>query len=75
MPVAFRGSTEELVDLAGTSNNKYYKYYIPGVGTPFPEVNDLDYSMPGLGFSDLRRRANKLGFYCELLMLSGEHRV
>ncbi len=43
-----QGHTEELVDLAGTSGNKYYKYYIPGVGTPFPEVNDLDYSMLGL---------------------------
>ncbi|MFP1807400.1 hypothetical protein ACLEED_16835 [Lonsdalea quercina] len=41
----------ELVDLAGTSNNKYYKYYIPGVGTPFPEVSDLDYSTPGLAFA------------------------
>ncbi|WP_213716270.1 T6SS phospholipase effector Tle1-like catalytic domain-containing protein [Cedecea lapagei] len=46
-----QGHTEELVDLAGTSGNKYYKYYIPGVGTPFPEVNDLDYSMPGLAFA------------------------
>lgn len=46
-----QGHTEELVDLAGTSGNKYYTYYIPGVGTPFPEVNDLDYSMPGLAFA------------------------
>ncbi len=46
-----QGHTEELVDLAGTSNNKYFKYYIPGVGTPFPEVNDLDYSMPGLALA------------------------
>jgi hypothetical protein len=46
-----QGHSEELVDLAGTSGNKYYKYYIPGVGTPFPEVNDLDYSMPGLAFA------------------------
>ena len=46
-----QGHTEELVDLAGTSGNKYYKYYIPGVGTPFPEVNDLDYSTPGLAFA------------------------
>ena len=46
-----QGHTEELVDLAGTSSNKYYKYYIPGVGTPFPEVNDLDYSMPGLALA------------------------
>lgn len=54
-----QGHTEELVDLAGTSGNKYYKYYIPGVGTPFPEVNDLDYSMPGLAFASFgEERAN-----------------
>ena len=46
-----QGHSEELVDLAGTANNKYYKYYIPGVGTPFPEVSDLDYSTPGLAFA------------------------
>lgn len=46
-----QGHSEELVDLAGTSGNKYYKYYIPGVGTPFPEVSDLDYSTPGLAFA------------------------
>lgn len=28
----------------------YFKYYIPGVGTPFPEINDVDYSMTGLAF-------------------------
>jgi hypothetical protein len=27
---------------------KYFKFYIPGVGTPFPEVNDPDYSTMGL---------------------------
>lgn len=43
-----RGHTEELANLTRASNNKYYKYYIPGADTPFPEVNDLDYSMPGL---------------------------
>ncbi|MCP6440543.1 DUF2235 domain-containing protein, partial [Klebsiella pneumoniae] len=26
----------------------YFKFYIPGVGTPFPEVNDPDYSTMGL---------------------------
>ncbi|SNY79321.1 DUF2235 domain-containing protein [Enterobacter sp. CC120223-11] len=46
-----QGHTEELVDVAGTSSNKYYKYYIPGVGTPFPEVSDLDYTTPGLAFA------------------------
>ncbi|RVU75638.1 T6SS phospholipase effector Tle1-like catalytic domain-containing protein [Pantoea dispersa] len=39
---------EELLDADGSGDDKYYKYYIPGVGTPFPEVNDLDFSMMGL---------------------------
>ncbi|HGY1169004.1 TPA: DUF2235 domain-containing protein [Citrobacter braakii] len=39
---------EELLDASGSGGDKYYKYYIPGVGTPFPEVNDLDFSMMGL---------------------------
>ncbi|MFK3841022.1 T6SS phospholipase effector Tle1-like catalytic domain-containing protein [Serratia sp. NPDC087055] len=39
---------EELLDADGSGEDKYYKYYIPGVGTPFPEVNDLDFSMMGL---------------------------
>lgn len=38
----------ELLDASGSGDDKYYKYYIPGVGTPFPEVNDLDFSMMGL---------------------------
>jgi hypothetical protein len=42
------GHREELVDSDGTAGNKYYKYYIPGVGTPFPEVSDLDYTTSGL---------------------------
>ncbi|WP_394817262.1 T6SS phospholipase effector Tle1-like catalytic domain-containing protein [Klebsiella oxytoca] len=37
--------------MEGTSGNKYYKYYIPGVGTPFPEVSDLNYSTPGMAFA------------------------
>ncbi|HGH4746716.1 TPA: DUF2235 domain-containing protein [Serratia marcescens] len=41
-------NTEELLDAIGSGEDKYYKYYIPGVGTPFPEVNDLDFSMMGL---------------------------
>jgi len=40
--------TAELLDARGSGEDKYYKYYIPGVGTPFPEVNDLDFSMMGL---------------------------
>lgn len=39
---------EALLDADGSGDGKYYKYYIPGVGTPFPEVNDLDFSMAGL---------------------------
>ncbi|HCQ8687473.1 TPA: DUF2235 domain-containing protein [Klebsiella oxytoca] len=46
-----QGHAEELVDMEGTSGNKYYKYYIPGVGTPFPEVSDLNYSTPGMAFA------------------------
>ncbi|WP_368763171.1 DUF2235 domain-containing protein [Klebsiella michiganensis] len=46
-----QGHAGELVDMEGTSGNKYYKYYIPGVGTPFPEVLDLNYSTPGLAFA------------------------
>ena len=45
------GHASELVDMEGTSGNKYYKYYIPGVGTPFPEVSDLDYSTSGLAYA------------------------
>ena len=29
----------------------YYAYYIPGVGTPFPKIGELDYSMSGLTFA------------------------
>ncbi|TCC12753.1 DUF2235 domain-containing protein [Kosakonia quasisacchari] len=36
------------LDEASDSGGKYFKFYIPGVGTPFPEVNDLDYSTMGL---------------------------
>jgi hypothetical protein len=38
-----------LTDAAGTGNGQYFKYYMPGVGTPFTEVGDLDYSILGLG--------------------------
>ncbi|MFU0884058.1 phospholipase effector Tle1 domain-containing protein [Kluyvera cryocrescens] len=41
-------NNQALVDLDGSAGNKYYKYYIPGVGTPFPEVMDLDFSLDGL---------------------------
>ncbi|MGE8144297.1 T6SS phospholipase effector Tle1-like catalytic domain-containing protein [Pseudomonas frederiksbergensis] len=38
-----------LTDAAGTGNGQYFKYYMPGVGTPFAEVGDLDYTISGLG--------------------------
>ena len=40
-----------LTDLPETAGNKYYKYYMPGVGTPFPEIMDLDFTMDGLAFA------------------------
>ncbi|MGS0630307.1 T6SS phospholipase effector Tle1-like catalytic domain-containing protein, partial [Photorhabdus asymbiotica] len=41
-----------LLDDINSTGGKYFKYYIPGVGTPFPEINDLDYSTWGLAFAD-----------------------
>ncbi|QUY50013.1 DUF2235 domain-containing protein [Serratia plymuthica] len=37
-----------LLDAVEEGEGKYFKFYIPGVGTPFPEVNDPDYSTMGL---------------------------
>lgn len=37
-----------LIDNAGVGLGSYFKYYMPGVGTPFPEMGDLDYSTAGL---------------------------
>lgn len=37
-----------LTDATGTGYGQYFKYYMPGVGTPFAEVGDLDYSTFGL---------------------------
>lgn len=37
-----------LIDGAGAGYGQYFKYYMPGVGTPFAEVGDLDYSNSGL---------------------------
>ncbi len=42
---------EGLVDPPGTGLNNYFKYYMPGVGTPFPEVGDFDYTATGLAFA------------------------
>ncbi len=36
------------MDSASDCGEKYFRFYIPGVGTPFPEVNDPDYSTVGL---------------------------
>ncbi|MEE1922948.1 DUF2235 domain-containing protein [Pseudomonas sp. 147P] len=37
-----------LTDLPGEGHRQFFKYYMPGVGTPFPEVGDLDYNNNGL---------------------------
>jgi len=39
---------EDLTDAEGTGYGQYFKYYMPGVGTPFVEVGDLDYTTLGL---------------------------
>ena len=31
--------------------NGYFSYYMPGVGTPFPEIGELDYSEGGLKYA------------------------
>ncbi|MDH0292895.1 DUF2235 domain-containing protein [Pseudomonas sp. GD04087] len=38
---------ESLLDADGVGGGEYFKYYMPGVGTPFPEVGDLDYTAFG----------------------------
>lgn len=40
---------KSLTDVPGIGNGQYFKYYMPGVGTPFAEVGDLNYSAAGLG--------------------------
>ena len=30
----------------------YFSYYIPGVGTPFPEIGEMDFSTSGLAFAN-----------------------
>ena len=42
------GSSDALFDSNEAVSGQYFKYYIPGVGTPFPEINDLDYTSWGL---------------------------
>ncbi|MHC8314746.1 T6SS phospholipase effector Tle1-like catalytic domain-containing protein [Pseudomonas sp. LB3P31] len=44
-------SARGLTDEAGTGNGQFFKYYMPGVGTPFTEVGDLDYSTSGLALA------------------------
>lgn len=48
---SFTPGAERLTDVPGTGEGQYFKYYMPGVGTPFPEVGDLDYSTPGLAMA------------------------
>ena len=48
---AHNREAQRLTDAAGTGNGQYFKYYMPGVGTPFPEVGDLDYGIGGLAFA------------------------
>ncbi|WP_443701154.1 T6SS phospholipase effector Tle1-like catalytic domain-containing protein, partial [Pseudomonas sp.] len=43
-----RDEAQRLTDAAGTGNGQYFKYYMPGVGTPFAEVGDLDFTAVGL---------------------------
>jgi hypothetical protein len=40
-----------LTDAPGTGNGQFFKYYMPGVGTPFTEVGDLDYYWMGLALA------------------------
>ncbi|AMB85939.1 hypothetical protein AWM79_11760 [Pseudomonas agarici] len=35
----------------GAQDDGYFSYYMPGVGTPFPEIGELDYSDGGLQFA------------------------
>ena len=39
----------------------YFSYYMPGVGTPFPEVGELDYSDSGLQYATGGGRPDQLG--------------
>jgi len=41
---------KRLTDVGGAGNNEYFKYYMPGVGTPFPEIEDLDFTLFGMAF-------------------------
>jgi hypothetical protein len=42
------GAPQEVTDNPEQTGGKYFKYYVPGVGTPFPEVEDNDFSAAGL---------------------------
>ncbi len=42
-----------LFDSSESGSDKYFKFYLPGVGTPFSEVNDLDYSVTGLALAHM----------------------
>lgn len=46
----------ELIDPPGTGDGQYFKYYIPGVGTAFPEIEDLDFTTMGLAAAAVGER-------------------
>lgn len=48
---AHSAGAASLTDAPGAGSGQYFKYYMPGVGTPFPEVGDLEYSDAGLIFA------------------------
>jgi len=49
---AHNGSIAQgLTDPLDADGGNYFKYYMPGVGTPFAEVGDLDYSTLGLALA------------------------
>ncbi|MBZ9666318.1 DUF2235 domain-containing protein [Pseudomonas sp. LMG 31766] len=47
----FSKGADSLLDEDGVGAGEYYKYYMPGVGTPFPEVGDLNYTTTGLALA------------------------
>jgi hypothetical protein len=48
---AHNSKAGRLTDAEGTGMGQYFKYYMPGVGTPFPEVGDLNYNADGLALA------------------------
>ncbi|MFV0576865.1 MAG: T6SS phospholipase effector Tle1-like catalytic domain-containing protein [Vibrio sp.] len=46
------GQSNRLFDNAESLNRDFFKYYIPGIGSPFPEINEDDYTTFGLANGD-----------------------